>query len=164
VLSRRPADEPAAGGVDRDFTPEEEQAWREGLERLAHDKAEALSDPGPSWREWFFFDHAKWWVGVGFLILDTWVVASWISGGVDTSWAVLGACASLVGALYLEFLLYRYLWRRPSEDAPRAGRRFRPSWTGLTEFGRWTPEGVRARQAGARGAIDDGSASPHEFL
>ncbi len=145
-----------------DLTPEEVAALETGLERVAEEKRQALLDPGPTWREWFFFDAMKWWIGVGFLIVDAWIVLSWVGGDAFTLLNELGAVASLAGALYLEILLYRYLWRRPSET--RRPGPFRPGWTALREVGRWTPEAAQPAGLGRPRATEDGSPSPHDFL
>ncbi len=41
----------------------------------------ALDDPGPSWREWFFQSAAKWWIGLVSLIVDAWVVVTFLEAG-----------------------------------------------------------------------------------
>jgi hypothetical protein len=163
VLSRRPSG-PTVDDDELELTPEEEQAWRAGVERVTEERHEALRDPGPSWKEWFFFDHAKWWVGLGFLIVDSWIAASWIEGGTLSALGALGMGLSLAVAVYVELLAYRYLWHRPGEHDLRPRGRFRPTWLTPREFGRWTPEAVRQRARGARGVSDDGPPSPHDFL
>jgi hypothetical protein len=162
VLSRRPS-KPAVDD-DLQLTPEEEEAWRLGVERVRVERREALRERGLSWREWFFFDHAKWWVGLAFLVVDSWVAASWIANGSLSSLGELGMGLSLVLAVYVELLAYRYLWRRPGEHDLRPRGGFRPTWLTPRQFGRWTPEGVRQRAVGAPGASDDGTPSPHDFL
>ncbi|HTT16607.1 MAG TPA: hypothetical protein VMH49_04540 [Thermoplasmata archaeon] len=149
---------------ERELTPEEEAAFRVGLERVQEEKREALVDPGPSWREWFFYDAMKWWLGIVFLIADAWVVTSWISDGVATATDIVGVVLSLAAALYLEVLLYRYLWRRPS-DPDLVGRgTFRPGWKALREVGRWTPEASRVASRAARRRPEQGGVDPNEFL
>ena len=147
---------------EHELTPEEEAAWEAGLEQVAEEKRRALRDPGPSWREWFFYDHARWWVGLGFLIVDAWIITAFVQNSSITADGVVEAFASLAVATYLQILLYRYLWRRPS-DAPRRAR-FRPSWKALTEVGRWTPEGERLRRGVATTSPADGSPNPKDFL
>ncbi len=119
----------------------------------------ALSHPGLSWHDWFFFDAAKWWVGLVDLIVDAWIIAYWY----DLS-NFLGLGLSLAAALYGEFLLYRFLWYRPLEDAPAPrsppgslrARLLRP-----VPIGRWTPEAAGYLPV-ARSA--DGTPNPNEFL
>jgi hypothetical protein len=146
---------------DRELTPEEEKAWEAGLERVVEEKRDALRDPGPTWKEWFFYDHAKWWVCLAFLVIDSWIGTGWVYNGSLTLVGGLETVAALVAAVYLEFLLYRYLWRRP-RDISRA--RFRPSWKALTEYGRWTPEATALRKSGGRPVPVDGGPNPQEFL
>ena len=147
---------------EHELTPEEAAAWDAGLERVKQERRRALQDPGPSWREWFFYDHAKWWVGLAFLIVDAWIVTAFVQNGSLTADGFVETLALLAVAIYLEVLLYRFLWRRPAETRRRG--RFRPSWTGLTEVGRWTPEGERLRRGVATPAPADGSPNPKEFL
>ena len=162
----RPPPEGTLGGPAHaeELTPEQQDAYEAGLERAEQEKRQALLDPGPSWREWFFFDAAKWWVGLGFLIVDVWVVASWIAAGTFSIVRAVAALLTLVGAIYLELLLYRYLWRRPSDTGPRRPGPFRPSWRALREVGRWTPEEARRRATGDSGPAADGSLRPDDFL
>jgi len=149
-------------GSEHELTPEEEAAWEAGLSRVAEEKRRALKDPGPSWREWFFYGYAKWWVGLGFLIVDAWVVSAFTGAGSINANGVVECVGALAVAIYLEILLYRYLWRKPAVGSTRA--RFRPSWTGLTEVGRWTPEGERLRRGLGVPRTEDGSPNPNEFL
>ena len=146
---------------DRELTAEEAKAWEAGLERVAEEKRDALRDPGPTWKEWFFYDHAKWWVGLGFLVVDSWIATGWVYNGGLTVVGAAETVVALAAAVYLEFLLYRYLWRRPKAIS-RA--RFRRSWTALTEFGRWTPEAAAHRKRGTPPVPADGGPNPQEFL
>jgi hypothetical protein len=146
---------------DQELTPEEERAWEAGLERVVEEKREALRDPGPSWREWFFYDHAKWWVVLGFLIVDSWIATGWIANGSLSLDGALWTGGSLVAAVYLELLVYRLLWRRPA-DITR--KRFRPSWKALVEFGRWTPEAAAVRRGERPAGPVDAGPNPQEFL
>lgn len=102
------------------------------------ERAEAAADPGPSWREWLYFEFLKVWIVLGFLIVDSWIAASWL-GPLNAP----GLTGSLALALYLEFLAYRYLWYRP--DIERFERDFRPTWLRPVRVGRWTPEAWRLR-------------------
>ncbi len=149
---------------DSEITPEEEEAFREGTERVTLEKRRALADPGPGWREWFLFDGAKWWVGLGYLILDSWVAGFWFETLGANSRVVLPLLGSLIGALYLELLLFRYLWRRPTDQDRIGEGRFEPGPLALREFGIWTPEGVRHRQAVERRAVHGSGPDPNEYL
>ncbi len=124
MFGRHRSDDPASEGYDSD-----------ALDVLQRERQAALDDPGPSWREWFLYSGAKWWVGVGFLIVDAWVITSWFN-----PFNPLGIGLSLAACLYLEYLAYGYLWHRPAELRPSGSPAFRPTWYRLREFGRWTPE------------------------
>jgi NADH:ubiquinone oxidoreductase subunit 3 (subunit A) len=150
--------------VDGDATPEEQAAWQAGVERIEQEKREALRAPGPSWHDWFFYDNAKWWVGLLFLVFDVWIAGTWIDGGNLSTLGAVGLALSLVLAVYLEYLAWGYLWRRPALVTERSHRLFRPNWRALREFGRWTPEGAGLRGRGSVVAPEDGSPNPREFL
>ena len=129
--------------------PEFDEATRERIEIVAEEKKKALEEPGPSWRDWLYYEAFKWWLAIALLVVDSWVVAQWLelSATVGVNLAVVGAVLSILGAIYVEFLLYRYLWYRPHPDAPRLRRgQFRRSWMRPVEYGRWTPEAKRVRE------------------
>lgn len=138
--------------------PWQRQALREQLDRVAEEKRRALEDPGPSWREWFYNTAGKWWIGLGFLIVDSWIIVA----GIQSS-APIVTLPAAVAAIYLEFLAWQYLWRRPSFDTPRRRKRFRPTWYALTQYGRWTSEGAAARNHPSVTGSDEGP-RPEEFL
>lgn len=124
-------------------------------ESYYRERRRALAEAGPNWRTWTFQTGLKPYLILLFVIVDAWIVLSWVAVG---SWA--GLVVSLVAAAYLEFLLYRYLWTRPSPEEPRPFRRSfsRPVWAG-----RWTPEGDRIR-AGEQLPATDESRKREEFL
>ncbi len=160
---KRTAD--AYGGTphdDDELSPEEEAALTATLDRVAEEKKLALIDPGPSWKDWFFHSHAKMWVGLGFLIVDAFIFGTWLSDGSFPESRIVGAVLCLAAALYVEVLLWRYLWRVPADDAQILGSRFRPGWTALREFGRWTPEAAERKQHPY--VPTDGAPDPNEFL
>ena len=164
MISRPPTGGTLAQPKDlSELTPEEQEAFEAGLERVEIEKARALADPGPTWREWFFYDHAKWWVGLGFLIVDVWVGGAWFTDGAFSTTRLLGAVATVVPAFYVEALLYRYLWRRPSDTELRKPGPFRRTVFTLREFGRWTPESDQIR-AGKVIRSPDGGPNLDEFL
>ncbi|HEY1199293.1 MAG TPA: hypothetical protein VGG32_11440 [Thermoplasmata archaeon] len=103
-------------------------------DRVAIEKARALREPGPSWRTWLFQSALRGYYLLGMFIVDVQIVVAWYEVS-----SVVGLVASLAVAIYLEFLLYRYLWYRPRYDA-RPIRPFRRTWLRPTEYGRWTPE------------------------
>jgi hypothetical protein len=166
MFGRPPSPGTAGGPADTgQLTPEEEEAFQRGLDRIALEKQRALEDPGPSWREWFFHDHAKWWVGLGFLIVDVFLGASWFTDGAFSALRVAGAIGCLAPAVYLEVLGWRYLWRHPKEGDSATGQPFRRSWKSLRQVGRWTPEAERLRASGRNDiAMNDGTAHPEDFL
>jgi hypothetical protein len=137
--------------------PMQRQVLRDQLNRVAEEKRRALEDPGPSWREWWYDSASKWWIGLGFLIVDSWVIVACFQASLP-----LVALPATVAAIYLEFLLWQFLWRVPSHDGPRRRGPFRPRFYALTEYGRWTPEGAAARSNPA--AVVDEGPRPEEFL
>jgi hypothetical protein len=113
--------------------PFQRRILREQLDRVAEEKRRALEDPGPSWREWALQSAAKWWIGLGLVIVDAWLIVECIDLGNG-----LLILPVLVLALYSEFLLYRFLWYEPSDV--RRNRRFQRTWYRPVAYGRWTPE------------------------
>ena len=126
----------------------------------SREKAErrrALEDPGATWKEWLYFTAFKWWLAVVFLILDSWIITIFL---IPHDWlALVGATAA---AVYSEYLLYGYLWRRPDPDRPGALQRGR--WPPWGEIGRWTPEGFRQRTGQPVDLAADPAPDPREFL
>jgi len=111
---------------------------------LAPEEREAaIRTEGTSWREWLYGVALKWWLGLLWLIIDSWIVAGWIEVG---GWLPLAG--SLAAAIFLEYLLYQYLWH-PYD--PELRGKFRPSWRTPFEVGRWVPEraDLLAGKAGA---------------
>lgn len=122
------------------------------------ERQRALSDPGPSWREFFFYEFAKVWIALAFLIADSIVVAGFLQPPDYPA-----AAGALALALYLEFIGYQYLWYRPKADEGRRNTPFRRTWHRWVEYGRWTPEADRVR-AGANPYPDAVGPDPSEFL
>ncbi len=139
-------------------TPEESAYYDERFAAVQEEKRQALEDPGPTWREWFYYSASKWWIGLGLLILDAWLVAFWLENGV-----YVGIAPSLAVALYAEFLFARVLWYRPSDDGTGTGRGFHRSWLRPVPYGRWTPEADRVR-AGLPALPGEGASRSDEFL
>lgn len=142
-----------------DLAPE--PTFQEGMlihDRVAYEKELARRIPDIPWRQWALYSGLKVWLGLGFLIVDSILAAFWVE---NQGYVALALSLALV--VYLEFLLYRYLWYVPSEDhAPRRGP-FKPSWHRPVEFGRWTPEAARAR-AGLGPTTAPQGPDPREFL
>jgi hypothetical protein len=131
----------------RDLPPE----VREEMDR-------AREDPGPTWREWFFFHAAKWWIGLGFLIVDTWIVVSAIQIGLALSLVILAV------ALYLEVLTWQVLWHRPDSLSVRDSDENRLWWIRPMAVGRWTPEAEEIRQGLRLSGSAETGPDPKEFL
>lgn len=118
----------------------------------AEEREAALKAPGQSWHDWFYFIALKWWVGLGILIIDSWIVAGWIEAG---GWLELLGSVAL--AVYLEYLLWQYLWH---PYHPELHGQFRPTWKAPFEAGRWTPE----REALLAGKLEPAAPDPRQFL
>lgn len=131
----------------RDLPPE----VREEMDR-------AREDPGPSWREWFFFHAAKWWIGLGFLIVDTWILVAALQIG------LLLSILLLLVALYLEILTWQFLWHRPDSMSLRSPEGNRIWWIRPVPIGRWTPEAEEIRLGHRLAVGPDAAPDPKEFL
>lgn len=118
----------------------------------------ALDDPGPSWTQWATRDFLRWCAFLLFLIIDTWIVESYLYP-VFLPGLVIG----LLVATYLEFLLYSYLWHRPGDEQIRRRERFQPTWYRPVLYGRWTVEAERAAQGTLR-APEESGPDAREFL
>lgn len=149
--------QPYVPGDPEAATPADEFSQYSLEDRVAAEKAWALKQPGPTWREWLFHSAFRGWYALGMLIVDANLVVFWLEVG-----SFVGMGVSLAVAFYLEFLLYRYLWYRPHPDAPPP-RPFRPSWYRPVEYGRWTPEADLARAGWPVYDTGEGP-NPKEFL
>jgi hypothetical protein len=138
----------------RPVEPDEEAAIRAALDEIDEEKRRALAEPGPSWGDWFFFKAAKAYLVLLYLIVDVWIGVGWVNAG-----APLLAVPSLAAAIYLELLLYRYLWYAP-EEPPYI---FRPSLITPVRYGRWTPEGRLLRRGASLSDVVEGP-NLDEFL
>jgi hypothetical protein len=118
----------------------------------AAEREAALRTPGQSWSDWLYGVALKWWIGLAILIIDSWIVAGWAEVG---GWPELAGSIAL--AVYLEYLLFQYLWH-PYE--PELHGKFRPTWKNPFEVGRWTPE----RKAQLAGTLEASTPDPHQFL
>jgi hypothetical protein len=139
------------------LTPEEEAAVVDQMNLVNEEKLQALRHPGPTWREWFFFDASRWWVGLMLFIGDSWIIAIWIGYG-----SLLGLVGSMALAAYAEYLLWQYLWHRPEHHLSRSTGGFKRTWYRPVPFGRWTPEGEAFRAGDL--AAPQGAPDPREFL
>ena len=130
-----------------------------GLPKLeGPERQEALSEPGASWREWFYRSFLKTWILLAYLVVDSWIATTFLS-----PFNAPGLVGGLAAALYLELLAYRYLWYRPDTSVERPYTPFQPTWLRLTRFGRWTPEAERVRH-GLEPMPDVAGPDPREFL
>ena len=105
------------------------------------EREKAISEAGPTWREWFYFSFARVWAILAFFIGDIFLLATFgdpfLPGALFPSLAV---------AVYGEYVLYQYLWHRPAPDDRRGTRGpFHRTWHHPFEVGRWTPESDRVR-------------------
>ena len=103
-------------------------------------REQALKDTGPTWGEWLVGPFAKVWVALGLFVVDSWIFVVW---AVPIN--VAGLVLSLLAAVYLEFLLWRFLWYAPDREDDLRNLPFKPRWDRLTRFGRWTPQSSRLR-------------------
>ena len=152
ILPSERESEPEGADSSNAFGEREKQA--DSFDRA---KKEALEAPGPGWKEWFLFHGAKTWVGLGFFIVDAWIIAYFFA-----PFDALGMGLGLAAAVYLELLGYRFLWYKFDPEAPRQIGKFHPTWLQPREVGLWTPEAALARE----GKLPSGSSGPRreEFL
>jgi hypothetical protein len=135
--------------------------WYDGFRPplSSEEKAQALADPGPTWRQYFFWEFVRWWAILFFLVVDVWVVVLFTN-----PLFVPGLVAGLIGVTYGEFLLYEYLWRRPNPDRESLRTEFHRTWYRPFRFGRWTPEAEDARNGIDFGKARPSGPDPKEFL
>lgn len=116
----------------------------------------ARAEPGPSWREWFLFSGSKWWIGLGFFIVDAWILVGAYQGQ-----GLALTLGLFVVALYLEVVLYEYLWYRPAPSRSLSAAARPLKWIRPVAVGRWTPE-AEAMRAGRE--LPEGTPDAREFL
>lgn len=120
-------------------SPEEAARFRAAAEEIDTEKQRALSEPGPSWKDWWYFSASRWYMVLLFLIVDAWVLLT-----PRPSLLFLGLAVTIALA-YAEFVFYQYLYHRPHPERRHRGARFRRTWYRPFEIGRWTPEGTAIR-------------------
>jgi hypothetical protein len=160
-----PKDDLPGFGADSSHAPisqEEVDDIEARLDAVRAEKLAALADPGPSWSEWFFFHGAKWYMTAAFLIPVAWEIAS-LFAPANVPGYEIGPV--LAGTFYAEFMLYQYLWHRPSSHPSRSlgARSFRPTWYRPVQYGRWTPEGTELRAGRPVVSVEEGP-DPREFV
>ena len=135
-----------SGGFGRSLIPSLDEKTRQ----------EAIEDPGPSWRDWFYYSFLKGWILLALFAVDSWIIAIWLQPV-----NVPAMAASLAGALYAEFLLYQVLWYRTPEETPLRG--FQRTWLTPVRHGLWTPEAAEGRLGIGPSPVPAGP-DPREFL
>ena len=121
--------------MDASRSPGDELADESLEDRVEQEKARALERAGTELAPMVFQRALRAYYVLGILIVDVQVVVGWYEVG-----SAVGLVVCLALAVYLEFLLYRYLWSRPRADAAPPRGQFRPTWVRPSEYGRWTPE------------------------
>jgi len=124
------SDEPEGADTSASFSSRVAQA-----DAFEKSRAEALADPGPSWRDWFLYHASKWWVALGFFIVDMWILLTFVA---PFNPVALGL--SLAAAVYLEFLAYRFLWYRWDPENAKDVGPFQATFLRPRKYGIWTPE------------------------
>ncbi len=143
-----------------------------GVHLRGEERKRALAEPGLGWKEWALYSGLKPWIGLGLLIIDVWALVTVIGLASEPTyglWAPLGldplavVLFSLISALtiYLNIVLWSYLWAIPRESDLRPGS-FTPTLLRPFAVGRWTPD----YPAWAAGRLGNASseASIEEFL
>ena len=138
--------------------PAAEFALEAQLDRVEIEKEQARRAPDLPWTAWWFHSGSKWYLVVGYLIADVWL----LSAAIEYNVLAVGI-VGLIVALYAEFLLYRYLYYVPPDEPTRSDGPFRPSFVRPVEYGRWTPEGATLRAGGTVARPETGP-DPKEFL
>ncbi len=113
------------------------------------ERSEALANPGPSWRDWVYGSMLKVYIPLGFVIVDVWIVGTWLEDRLPlgNDLTVLGIALSLAPALYLEYAAFLYFWASAKDD-PSHSIRETEGFSLLHPFrvGRWTEAGRRLRR------------------
>lgn len=150
----------ASTALDHQETDDAAEATAAAVARTREEeeKRAALLEPGLTWHEWTYYRAIPWWLGIALLTVDGWIVVTWFDLG-----SAVGLVLSLAAAIYLEFLLYRYLWYRPDPALKRPRGPFHPTWFRPVEFGRWTPEADSRRRGGPVPSSSE-APRPEEFL
>ena len=124
------------------------------------ERQRVIGDPGPPWREWFLTTGLKPWIVLLLLIFESLGIVSVIEAlsGLEVA-LTLGP---LIFMLYIDILLWNFLWRVPSMDEWKTGE-FKNSWWQPFKIGRWTLE-YEMWKAGKGKDIAMSDVNPHDFL
>jgi hypothetical protein len=124
------------------------------------ERKEIIDVPPSPWKEWFLTEGSKTWIAVGLLILDIFVYgALWLSSWAYAHYLIPPA---LIAALYLNYVLWTYLWSVPDIDELRKGR-LKHTLAHPFPVGRWTPEYKVWKEQGDAG-LHSGALNPDEFV
>jgi hypothetical protein len=118
----------------------------------------AVAEPGPSWSEWARGPLAKAYLALGFFIGDLLLLVT----GLQPPDPFVFAAVLFV--IYLESLLWQYLWYRPNLDRESRSGTFQPTLLRPARYGRWTPEAERARAGVDPFGNERVGPDPDEFL
>jgi hypothetical protein len=124
------------------------------------ERQKAIDEPGPTWKEWAVGTWLKFWVGLGFLIVDGFAIVALLQAGPSVGWKVAAAVAVLPLG-YMDFLAWSYLWGRLPAD-PKERREFHPTWRRPFAVGRLNPD-YAAWQKGELPSQTEGI-PPEEFI
>ena len=155
--------EPASGPSDASSSSDGgRRGWFHRFDKETRQRI--VEAPGPTWTEWFYHSFAKTYGVLGLFMGDAIVVAFWLEPP-----NLIGLFATLLPLLYLEFLLYQYLWYEPGTHLAGRSRSVRAeptprSWLRPVPFGRWSATGQRVRAGlGPETGAPEGP-DPREFL
>jgi hypothetical protein len=143
-----------------------------GAHLRGEERKRALAQPGLGWKDWALYSGLKPWIGLGLLIVDVWALVTVIGLASQPTyglWALLGleplavVTLSLVSAMtiYLNLVVWSYLWANPREGDLRPGAFTPTAWKPFA-VGRWTAD-YPAWAAGTLGNATP-EASVEEFL
>ncbi|MCL4324738.1 MAG: hypothetical protein M1144_04680 [Candidatus Thermoplasmatota archaeon] len=134
--------------------------FRDEIGLSEEDRKRALDDPGIPWKQWFLTTGLKPWVVLGLLLFEgLGLVSVWVA---LSGYARAAVFPILVAALYLDVLLWSFLWREPSVDEFRSGN-FKNYWFQPFKIGRFTVE-YRLWKEGKRDEVTLPNVNPRDFL
>jgi hypothetical protein len=135
--------------------------FREAKNSLTEEERKKyIADPGTPWKTWLLTEGLKTWIGLAMLILDIFLYGTlWLTGNVYARYAIIPA---MIGAVYLNYLLWIYLWRVPDIDELRKGR-LKRTLRSPFPVGRWTLEYKTWKEQGVS-ALHSDEINPKEFL